>query len=137
MQHRYLARALAVLLMSLSVASRADELVIVVNKDNAQAMSAATVARIYTGEVLTWENGSAIVVIDQGDTPSSSQFFGSIGKSYANYKAIWTRLMFTGRATPPKSVASDAEVKAHVSANKAAIGYIKASSADDSVRLLR
>jgi len=135
--HRHLAGVLCVLLMGIGAASPADELVIILNKDNPQQVTAAAIARIYAGDMLTWENGSAILVIDQGDTPSSAVFFGSFGKSYANYKATWTRLMFTGKATPPKSLGSDAEVKAQVSANKAAIGYIKASSVDESVRSLK
>jgi ABC-type phosphate transport system substrate-binding protein len=57
-----------------------------------------------------------------------------LGKTVGNVKAIWAQLVFSGRALPPKQAASDDEVKKLVAGNKNAIGYIKASSVDDSVK---
>ena len=57
-----------------------------------------------------------------------------MGKSVGNVKAVWAQLVFSGRALPPKQAASDDEVKKLVAANKSAIGYVKASSLDDSVK---
>jgi hypothetical protein len=49
-------------------------------------------------------------------------------------KALWAQLIFSGRALPPKQAASDEDVKKLVGASKGGIGYIKASSLDDSVK---
>lgn len=45
-------------------------------------------------------------------------------------------LVFTGKASMPKQVDSDAEVVAYVAGSKAAIGYIGTSSASDGVKVL-
>jgi hypothetical protein len=42
--------------------------------------------------------------------------------------------VFSGKALPPKQMGSDDEMKKFVASNKGAIGYIKASSLDDSVK---
>jgi hypothetical protein len=57
-----------------------------------------------------------------------------LGKTVGNVKALWAQMVFSGQALPPKQVASDDDVKKLVSANKGAIGYVKASSVDDSVK---
>lgn len=51
-------------------------------------------------------------------------------------KALWTRLIFTGKAKPPKEVASDADLKKAVAADPKAIGYIKKSEVDGSVKVV-
>ena len=51
-------------------------------------------------------------------------------------KLVWSQMMFSGQSLPPKQVASDDEMKKMVSANVNAIGYIKASSLDDSVKVV-
>ena len=56
------------------------------------------------------------------------------GKNAAQVKAIWARLAFSGKATPPKELPSAAEVKKHVAANADAIGYIDKASLDGSVK---
>ena len=51
-------------------------------------------------------------------------------------KAVWARVIFTGKGLPPKVFDPDAEVKKVVSSNKNAIGYIRASSVDSSVKVV-
>jgi hypothetical protein len=69
------------------------------------------------------------------DNPVRASFSTDVlGKSVGNVKAVWAQLVFSGRALPPKQAASDDEVKKLVAANKSAIGYVKASSVDDSVK---
>ena len=59
-----------------------------------------------------------------------------MGKNLSNMKALWAQNVFTGKAVPPKKLGTDEEVKKSVAANKGAIGYIKASSADDTVKVV-
>lgn len=74
--------------------------------------------------------------VDQADASViKAEFYKKIaGKDTAQVKAIWTKLVFTGKATAPKSVANSAEVKREVAADPNAIGYIEKSALDDSVR---
>ena len=59
-----------------------------------------------------------------------------MGKSLGNMKSLWAQNVFAGKAVPPKVLPSDDEVKKTVAANKNAIGYIKASAADDTVKVI-
>ena len=57
------------------------------------------------------------------------QFYSKVaGKQAAQVKAAWSRLVFSGKATPPKELGSSADVKKFVAANPDAIGYLQYSS---------
>ncbi|MBI5099808.1 MAG: substrate-binding domain-containing protein [Nitrospirae bacterium] len=116
----------------------AGDLVVIVNKDNNNAVDKALVVKIYTGATKNWPDGSPILAIDQSEeSPIREEFnAGILGKTIANMKALWAQNIFTGKALPPKIANPDLEVKKIVSANKNAIGYIKASSVDDTVKVV-
>jgi hypothetical protein len=50
-------------------------------------------------------------------------------------ESLWSKLVFTGKATPPKEYANSAEVKKAV-ADPKAIGYIDKSAVDDTVKVI-
>ncbi len=51
-------------------------------------------------------------------TPVRSQFYTQVaGKDEAQVKAIWSKLVFTGKATPPKELAASADVVKAVAAD--------------------
>jgi ABC-type phosphate transport system substrate-binding protein len=59
-----------------------------------------------------------------------------LGKEPAQVKAIWSKLVFTGKGQAPKEYATSAEVKKAVAADPGAIGYIEKSAVDDSVKMI-
>lgn len=59
-----------------------------------------------------------------------------LGKSVVNVRAIWLQHIFTGRGLAPKVTSIDAEMKQIVANNRHAIGYIRASLVDASVRIV-
>jgi ABC-type phosphate transport system substrate-binding protein len=122
----------------LGAAAMAGEVVAIGNKANTNAVDKAFVARAYSGEARLWADGGAIALIDQGDdNPARADFNQNfLGKSNSNVKAMWGQLIFAGKALPPKVIDGDAEVKKAVAANKNAIGYVRPSSVDDTVKVL-
>lgn len=118
-------------------AALASDFVVIVNKANTATLDKATVAKIYSGELVAWPDGAKVAPVDLPEDNATRVSFCSemMGKTIANVKALWAQLIFSGRALPPKQVGSDDEVKKLVAANKGGIGYIKASSADDTVRV--
>jgi len=118
--------------------AQAGDVVVIVNKANDNSVDKALVAKIYTGESKVWAGGGAINAIDlTDDNPGRASFANDfVGKSPGSLKSLWTQNVFTGKAVPPKAMASDEDVKKAVAANKGAIGYIKASSADDTVKVV-
>ena len=52
----------------------------------------------------------------------------------AQVKAVWSRLVFSGKAQPPKEHADAAAVKKAVAADPKAIGYIDKAALDGTVK---
>ncbi len=109
------------------------EVVVVVNPKAAEsAMTKEQVAQFFLGK------SSAMTPVDQADaSPVRAEFYKKVaGKDAAQAKALWSKLVFTGKATMPKEVADSAAVKAAVAANPKAIGYIDKGAVDGSVKVV-
>jgi ABC-type phosphate transport system substrate-binding protein len=121
--------AAASLVLSAAVAN-AEVVVIVSAKSSASTMTADDIANIYLGK------SSSMKPVDNA-TPVRSQFYTKVaGKDEAQVKAIWSKLVFTGKATPPKELASNADVVKAVAADPNAIGYVDKSAVDASVKVV-
>lgn len=124
--------------MVLGAAAHAEDVVVIVHKDNPSQIDAAYVAQIYTGTLKGWPDGTPVFALDQmEDTPARRQFYTQIvGKSAAAMKAIWSQNIFAGKGLPPKVASPDAEMKRLVATNRNAIGYVLATQVDASVRVI-
>ena len=58
------------------------------------------------------------------------------GKTAAQIKAYWSKIIFTGRGQPPKAVSNSGEIKQLLTKDPSAIGYIERSAVDSSVKVL-
>jgi len=58
------------------------------------------------------------------------------GKSDSQLQAYWSRLVFTGKGKPPKTIGSSALIKSQVASRANAIAYIDSSEVDDSVKVV-
>jgi ABC-type phosphate transport system substrate-binding protein len=113
-----------------SAAANADVVVIVSSKSTATTMTADDIANIYLGK------STAMKPVDNA-TPVRAQFYTAVaGKDEAQVKAIWSKLVFTGKATPPKELPSSAEVVKAVAADSNAIGYVDKAAIDGSVKVV-
>ena len=102
------------------------------------SLDAAQVADIFLGKTSRFPDGSIALPVDQGEeSPLREKFYAQFaGKSPAQVKAWWSKIIFTGRGQPPRQAADSTEVKRIVSDNPHAIGYIDARQVDSSVRVL-
>jgi len=116
----------------------AGDFAVIVNKANAAAVDKGTIQKIYTGDKKKWDDGTSISAVDLPEDDAARAAFSTavLGKTVANIKALWSQLIFSGTAVPPKVLPSDDDVKKYVSGNKGAIGYIKPSDVDDSVKVV-
>ena len=113
-----------------AAAAQAEVVVIVSAKSTATTMTADEIAGIYLGK------SKSMKPVDNA-APVRSQFYTKVaGKDEAQVKAIWSKLVFTGKATPPKELASNADVVKAVSADPNAIGYIDKTAVDGSVKVV-
>ena len=124
--------ALAAAVLAASMPALA-EVVVVVNPKAAEAtMSKDQIAQFFLGK------SSAMTPIDQlADAPVRAEFYKKVtDKDASQAKALWSKLVFTGKATMPKEAANSAAVKAAVAANPKAIGYIEKSAVDATVKVV-
>jgi ABC-type phosphate transport system substrate-binding protein len=138
MKFRQILSCLVVACALPSIALADGGVVVIVNKANDSAIDKALVSKIYRGETRTWPSGGAIAAFDLSEDNLLRDDFDSsiVGKSEASLKTLWAQNVFSGKATPPKVVGNDAEVKKAVASNKGAIGYILSSSVDDTVKVV-
>jgi ABC-type phosphate transport system substrate-binding protein len=108
----------------------AEDIVVIVNPA-AKPLSKEQIVDIYLGR------SADLTPIDQ--TVGSSiyvQFYKkATGRDAAQMKAIWSRILFTGRGQPPKQLPDSAAVKKSVAANPNAVGYIEKSAVDATVKV--
>ena len=117
----------------------AQEVVPVVSaKSPVTTLNATQVADIFLGKTSRFPDGSQAVPIDLGeDSPARDRFYAQYtGKSPAQVKAHWSKIIFTGRGQPPRQANSPSEAKKLIAENPNAIGYIDPSQVDNSVRVL-
>ncbi|MEP6883925.1 MAG: phosphate ABC transporter substrate-binding protein [Gammaproteobacteria bacterium] len=122
-----------------STLAAAAEVVVIVNPTNTTtSMTVDQVQEIYLGKTTTLPAGGYASAVDLANgSPTRDAFYQkATGKSSAQVKAVWTRLLFSGRNTPPKALGTSAEVKKFVASNPNGIGYIEKSAADSSVKVV-
>lgn len=128
----------ALALAGFALGAQAQVAVVVNPKSAAATMTADQVASIFLGKTSTLPSGATAAAADQAEGSAvREQFYTKVaGKQSAQVKAAWSRLVFSGKATPPKELGSSAEVKKFVAANPDAIGYIEKSAVDGSVKVV-
>jgi len=119
-------------------AASADVVAVVSANSTVMTLSKAQVTDIFLGRVSRFPDGSQAVPIDQAEGSAvRDQFYAKVaGKSPAQVKAFWSKIIFTGRGQPPKAVSNSIDVKKRIAENPAAIGYIEEQFVDDTVRVV-
>lgn len=122
------------LLLTLGAASlpAAADVVVVAGAASSASLTKEQVADVFLGKT------PGLTPVDQAESnPLREEFYTKVvGKSAAQAKSYWSKLAFTGKGTPPKEMASSAEVKKALAANPALVGYIEKSAVDASVKTL-
>ena len=129
--------ACAVLFFTLTGNVLAGELVIIVSAKNpVVALHAEQVADIFLAQSGRFPNGANAVAIDQtiGAGLRDAFYQRVASKSPSLVKAYWTKMVFTGRASPPKEAAGNEAVRKLIAGNPELIGYIDRDALDDSVK---
>lgn len=116
----------------------ADVVAVVSPQNPLTALSKSQVADIFLGKTVRYPGGAPAVPIDQAEgSQARDEFYAAFaGKSPAQIKAHWSKIIFTGRGQPPKAVSNSVEVRKLIAANPQAIGYIERSAVDASVKVL-
>jgi hypothetical protein len=110
--------------------AQAEEIVVIVNP------AATPISREQIADLYLARSNTRIPIDQSVGSPIYLEFYKkATGRDLAQIKAIWSRILFTGRGLPPKQMPSSAAVKKAVAADPNAVGYIERSAVDASVKV--
>ncbi|ATD07721.1 MULTISPECIES: phosphate ABC transporter substrate-binding protein [Pseudoalteromonas] len=128
-----------IMTLGLLLASQATlaDVAVIVNSANASTVDDGTIKKLFLGKSKSFADGSSATPVNQDGNAVFDEFNDKvIGKSSSQLNAHWSKLVFTGKGTPPKKLDSDQAVIDFVSSNADAIGYIDASKVTSAVKVI-
>jgi len=134
----YVLALLSISLLALGINSSAEVLVIGNKSTAISNLSSQQVKAIFLGKSLKLPNGEKVTVVDlPRGNPVRKEFYAKvIHKNPSQIKSYWAKRIFTGRGTPPKSLASQRAAVDWVSGGPGRIGYVDSSALNDKVIVL-
>lgn len=136
---QYFARImLAGLLSAVGSLAWAEVVVVTAGDSPVRELTSTQLADIYLGRLTRLPDGRPVVPIDQGEQSRVYEIFYQqyLGRSPAQIRSHWSRLIFTGRGQPPKSVANEAALAEALKQNLNAIGYMEADALPEGLRVI-
>jgi ABC-type phosphate transport system substrate-binding protein len=126
-------QTIATVLLTAFTIPASAELVVIVNPQNsANAMTPEQVSQVFLGK------SSSLTPVDQSASSAiRTEFYKKVtDKDATQVKALWSKLIFTGKGVPPKELGSSTDVKKAVATDPNAIGYVEKASVDASVKMV-
>jgi ABC-type phosphate transport system substrate-binding protein len=122
----------------LPVEATAEVVAVVSANSKVVTLTTDQVADIFLGKTNRFPDGSKATPLDQkeGSAERGEFYLEFAGKSAAQVKAHWSKIIFTGRGEPPAEVADGQAAREAVAQNLDAIVYIDRSLVDDTVRVV-
>jgi hypothetical protein len=124
---------------ALGICSRAQAQVLVIASPGVKATSIAKsdLRDLFTGAATSMPDGSRVVPILLKAGTAHEEFLKAyIGKNDSAYQAGWRSLVFSGQASMPKTLDSDAAVVDFVAHNPNVIAYIGSGSPHEGIKVL-
>lgn len=124
---------LALLVLGPTGNAISEEIAVIVNPAyDASTLDKNEVRRIYMGQS---------TMLKPYDLPETSrarnQFYKTTtGRNFRQIKALWAKLVFSGRARAPEELISEKALKRVIASDQNGIGYIENSKVDDTVKVV-
>ena len=128
----------AVVMVAYSAMSLCQVAVVVGAKSAVTVLNAEQIAGLFLGKSDHLPGVGTGLLLDQPESnPTRELFYTKVtGKSSAQVKATWSRLVFSGQGVPPRTIANSEAVKKTVTTHPNALGYIEKSAVDSTVKVL-
>jgi len=138
MKYAQLVVLLAVLLVAAVQICGAAELKVIANPSvGATSISSDELKSVFLVTKTSLSDGSHVEPVLEKEGPTHEAFVKEyLGKTDATLQTYYRSLVFTGKASMPKALASDAEVVGYVAKTKGAIGYVGAGAGTAGVKVL-
>lgn len=120
-------------------AGRAEAQVIVIANPGVKAadVSKSDLRDVFTGAATSLKDGSHVTPALLKGGAANDQFLSAyVGKSGTALLAGWRNLVFSGQASMPKTVDSEAAMVEFVAHTPGAIGYVSKAAPHDGVKVL-
>ena len=111
--------------------ARAD-VVVIVSAQSTATITTNEIARVYLGE----SNTMTPLDIAKPSLARREFYTKVVGKDDAQVMASWSKLVFTGKGSAPKELASGADVVKAVAADPHAIAYVDRSFVNMTVKVI-
>lgn len=93
--------------------------------------------KLYLGRSTTLSDGTPVSLVDLPNGPVRDEFYLKLtGKNPWQIQAYWSRLVFTGRAFPPKEARTLAEARQWLTDTPNLIGYLDRNEPTQGLRIL-
>lgn len=133
-QHHQAIAAASIVLCSAAAAAGP---VIVANPAMAGKPAADDIKAVFLGQSSALPGVGAVTPGMPKEGKLREEFLsGFVGKSNQQYKAVWTQLIFTGKAQAPKQFESEDELKKWIASTPNGIGVLDSSKVDGSVKVI-
>lgn len=116
----------------------ANSLAVIVSKDsNINSISKKELSKIFLAKTKRLPSGEKSIVVENINKEYQSKFYKSIcNKNEKQLKKYWAKMIFTGRAQPPKKIKSISELIVFVKSNKNAISYIPIEHINKDIKMI-
>lgn len=127
----------ALLILLFSTATYAD-VVVIVHPSNNNSFAKEEIEALFMVKKSSFADGAkASAYYLSADDPVRHQFDEKIlGKSSSQLKAYWSKLVFTGKGTPPPELGNSAEAVAKVASDANGIAYVDKALVKDNVKVV-
>ncbi len=130
---------IVVIVFSTSVVAEGNELVVVVNVNNNEAaLTKKQITDIYMGRYQNFPSGHSALPVDFPDKSAIKQAFYQllVQQTEKRINTYWSRLLFSGRAHPPKKSRGIDDVVSIVEQNDKAIAYLPNEQVSNKMRVV-
>jgi hypothetical protein len=121
-----------------ALAGRAQAQLVIANSGVKSAeVSKSDLQDVFTGAASSFKDGSHVTpVLLKGGAANEEFLAAYVGKADGAFKAGWRSLVFSGQASMPKTVDSEAAMVEYVAKTPGAVGYIGKSAPHEGVKVL-
>ncbi len=134
--YRFFRYSVPLALIAATVPALAD-VAVIVHPTNQAAVSDTDIKNFYLGRQKTFSSGETAILLSLEEGNSNRSEFNSkvLGKTDAQLKAFWSKVLFTGKGTPPKDISHEEMLKL-VATNPNMIGFVDASAVTPDVKVI-
>jgi len=138
MKHQRFVAVIAVVVLCASWQARAPDVKVIANSSvTATSVSAGDVKDVFLLDKDSLGGSHVEPVLAKGGPTHEAFLKDYLGKNDGALQAFYRSLVFTGKASMPKSLGTDAEVVAYVSKTKGAVGYVSGGASTEGVKTLQ